>query len=355
MAASQLSNYREYGASRASVRVRILSWLNHLEYSRDRHFKHFDYLGESNGNPSTILRNLQGVVSAEMKLRTRRVVNSDEVPFVSRQASPFSNGRREQALLQAAHLGIYDFDDAIYAFRPWAAHKRLWDSRKTWSRSVEVADITIAGNTLLAEDAVRHSKSVVVIPSCIEPNDYIPKQNYAIQRTQRVILWLGSPSAAPYLALLTTPLERINRSFPTVVLAVGVPPAMVRKLGPHIRPKLWYPGIDRDLAQRVDIAVMPLVDDFFNARKCGYKLLQYSAMAIPSVSSPVGAPGKIAEKVGGLTARTAFEWESTLLELLEDSSARETTNWLGAKRFGENSFSHESSKNDLSQATSIKS
>ena len=355
MDASELSIYSQYGPSGASVRVRVLSWLDHLGYSRDEHYKHFDYLGQSNGNPSTILRNLQGVVSAEMGLRKRGAVNSDEVAFISRQASPFSNGRLEQTLLQAAHLGIYDFDDAIYAFRPWAAHKKLWDSRKTWSRSVEAADITIAGNDLLAEDAAQHSKSVVVIPSCIQTKDYIPKENYDTQHRQRVILWLGSRSTASNLALLTAPLEKINRSFPTVVLAVGVPPTMGRKLGPHILPTPWYPGIDRHLAQKADVAVMPLLDNFFNARKCGYKLLQYSAMAIPSVSSPVGAARKIADSLGALTARTALEWETTIFGLLGTSSTDDRQR-IGQrqKRLVQRNFSYQAWASEFSRTTSLK-
>jgi glycosyltransferase involved in cell wall biosynthesis len=78
----------------------------------------------------------------------------------------------------------------------------------------------------------------------------------------------------------------------------------------------------RDLAQ-FDIGVMPLPDDEWAKGKCGFKALQYMAMKIPTVASPVGVNTEILkEGINGLLARNPSEWESALSSLIGDEGLR---------------------------------
>jgi glycosyltransferase involved in cell wall biosynthesis len=64
---------------------------------------------------------------------------------------------------------------------------------------------------------------------------------------------------------------------------------------------------------------MPLVDDPYSRGKCGYKLLQYAAAALPSVASPVGTNATILAGLGLPGARTTDEWYDTLSALIAGS------------------------------------
>jgi glycosyltransferase involved in cell wall biosynthesis len=72
-----------------------------------------------------------------------------------------------------------------------------------------------------------------------------------------------------------------------------------------------------------DIGIMPLPDDIYSLGKCGFKLLQYMALGIPGVSSPVGVNNKlIKDGVNGFLAHNDEEWEEKLSLLICDQALR---------------------------------
>ena len=83
-----------------------------------------------------------------------------------------------------------------------------------------------------------------------------------------------------------------------------------------------------DLAA-IDVGLMPLPDDDWSRGKCAMKALQYMALAIPPVVSPVGANATVVQHgVNGLHASTEDEWVDRLASLLGDASRRAS---LGAR------------------------
>jgi glycosyltransferase involved in cell wall biosynthesis len=74
---------------------------------------------------------------------------------------------------------------------------------------------------------------------------------------------------------------------------------------------------------------MPLKDDAWSEGKCGFKIIQYLALGIPAVASPVGVNKKIVDHgINGYLCRTDDEWVQYLSELLQDAEKR--------KAFGKN-------------------
>lgn len=302
--------------------MRLSGWLDHFGLVSGDHFREFNHLGDGDSRPSTVLKNLPKLVSVESQLRGLAKRQAPDVAFISRRVSPFSNGTLEARILSAAHLGIYDFDDAIYNQSDKSFGHKFWSPRRTWSRSVLVADLTIAANELLAEDAAVFSSRVVVIPSLINPSEYMEKQSFQTE-DERVILWIGSPSTANNLELLVKPLETLNKSIRARVLAVGAQSSAQRALGPHFTTLPWSLDLVEGLSSIADVGVMPLRNSFSNSRKSGYKLLQYSAMGLPSVVSPVGISASIADRVGALKAASTEDWESLLHDLLRTSAEQD--------------------------------
>ena len=85
----------------------------------------------------------------------------------------------------------------------------------------------------------------------------------------------------------------------------------------------WRPDNEVEVIATFDIGLMPLPDDKWARGKCGLKALQYMALAVPAVVSPVGVNTVIVtEECTGLLARTSEDWTQQLDRLLGDEGLR---------------------------------
>ncbi len=76
--------------------------------------------------------------------------------------------------------------------------------------------------------------------------------------------------------------------------------------------------------QKIDIGIMPLYDNEWEKGKCGFKGLQYMALEIPAVMSPVGVNTEIIKDgENGFLAKDEQEWFDKLSLLIENSQLRE--------------------------------
>jgi glycosyltransferase involved in cell wall biosynthesis len=90
-----------------------------------------------------------------------------------------------------------------------------------------------------------------------------------------------------------------------------------------------------DLAS-FDVGLMPLPDDPWTRGKGGYKLLQYGAMGLPVVASPVGVNTEIVEEgVTGFLADSEDRWVESLLRLVDDAELRSRMGNAGRDRIVE--------------------
>jgi glycosyltransferase involved in cell wall biosynthesis len=73
----------------------------------------------------------------------------------------------------------------------------------------------------------------------------------------------------------------------------------------------------------IDIGIMPLFDNEWEKGKCGFKGLQYMALEIPTIMSPVGVNTEIIrEGENGFLANTDNEWVDKLSLLIENKELR---------------------------------
>jgi len=85
----------------------------------------------------------------------------------------------------------------------------------------------------------------------------------------------------------------------------------------------WDQKTEPEELRTYDIGIMPLPDDPWTRGKGGYKLLQYMAVGIPSVCSPVGTNTEIIrEGINGFTADTEQAWIEKLSLLIENRYMR---------------------------------
>ena len=76
--------------------------------------------------------------------------------------------------------------------------------------------------------------------------------------------------------------------------------------------------------RRFDIGLMPVPDDSWTRGKGGYKLLQYMAVGLPVVASPVGINTQIVRNGHtGYLATADDAWEELLARLIQDGGLRQ--------------------------------
>jgi glycosyltransferase involved in cell wall biosynthesis len=73
-----------------------------------------------------------------------------------------------------------------------------------------------------------------------------------------------------------------------------------------------------------DIGLMPMPDNPWTQGKCAFKALQYMAVGIPVVCSPVGMNTEVVQDgVSGLLAGSEAEWIEKVSLLIENQGLRE--------------------------------
>ncbi len=78
---------------------------------------------------------------------------------------------------------------------------------------------------------------------------------------------------------------------------------------------------------------MPLKKDAWSEGKCGFKLIQYSALGIPAVTTPVGVNKKIVDQgVTGFLCETEDEWYTALQTLIGNECLRKRMGNDGSKK-----------------------
>jgi glycosyltransferase involved in cell wall biosynthesis len=111
---------------------------------------------------------------------------------------------------------------------------------------------------------------------------------------------------------------------------IGTPSYQIE--GVDVRASQWCAETELEDLSGIDIGIMPLPDDRWSKGKCGLKALQFMALGIPTVCSPVGVNTDIIQdNVNGMLASSEEEWIEKLTMLLHSSELRERLGEAGRK------------------------
>ncbi len=219
---------------------------------------------------------------------------------------------------------IYDFDDAIH-LRGNSPHNRLVGFLKAPSKTskiIRMCNHTVAGNNYLGDYAQRFTDRVVVISTPIDTDKYHPQPKE--RNPSRVILgWIGSHTTAQYLLPLKvvfSELKKRNAGLEIKLVGVG----KLRDSFPEAICVDWKLEEEISSLRSFDIGIMPLPDTEWAKGKCGFKIIQYMAVGLPVVCSPVGMNNEIViEGYNGFLAQSQDEWIGAIQKLLDNSLLRE--------------------------------
>jgi glycosyltransferase involved in cell wall biosynthesis len=245
---------------------------------------------------------------------------------------------------------IYDFDDAI-----WMTDKTDESSIERWIRNRDkVAKICTwsykvsCGNAYLQQYALQFNPASIINPTTIDTRQLHNPELYKVQKDKKEITigWTGSHSTLKYLKIAEAALIQIESEFPHVHFILIADQSTDLKLS-RIKFIKWNKETEAEDLLKIDIGIMPLPDDEWSKGKCGFKALQYMAMEIPCVVSPVGVNTKIVSHgKNGFLAASSEEWCNYLKTLIENEALRKTLGKAGRKTVIEN-YSIESNSDNF--------
>lgn len=211
---------------------------------------------------------------------------------------------------------VFDLDDAIYMRQK---------NRNKVDRMLRMVDIVIAGNSTLANYAQKLNEQVVVIPTVVDTSKYHSISEPRHPGDDRIIIgWIGSNPNRGDITPMRPVFDWLADRYGTRVVfrAIGSCP-LEMETEMHLEFVRWSLDHYQNELQKFDIGIMPLEDTPWNRGKCGFKLIQYMAVGVAPVASPVGVNQEIIEPgVSGFLAKDKDEWEQALALLIEDEVNR---------------------------------
>jgi glycosyltransferase involved in cell wall biosynthesis len=267
--------------------------------------------------------------------------------FIHREVTPIGPPIFEWIIAKVLRKKIiYDFDDAIWIPNTSSNNSIVagikWHGKVTsickWAYKVS------CGNEYLANYAKQFNENVIINPTTIDTvNLHNLISNHEV--TKPVIGWTGSHSTMVYINEILPVINKLNHKydFDFVVISNKEPDFKM----PNLKFIPWNKETEIEDLAKLNIGIMPLTEDLWAKGKCGFKALQYMALGIPALVSPIGVNTTIVNNdVNGFICDTENDWEESLVVLLQNADKRKQLG-INARRFIEDNFSIISNENNF--------
>lgn len=248
--------------------------------------------------------------------------------FVHREAAPLGPPIFEWLLTKVLRKRlIYDFDDAIWLVNTSEVNKLAAGLK--WHHKVgsicRWADKNSCGNDYLATYARQFNPHTVVNPTTIDTEHLHNQVRDQLAPGPLVIGWTGTHSTLKYLRPLVPVLAQLEAEgldFEFRVIS-NQPPDFEQPLN-SLRFVPWQKATEIPDLLAFHVGLMPLEDDPWARGKCAFKALQYMALGIPALVSPVGMNTEVVQDgINGYICREPADWLRHLRQLLTEVALRQ--------------------------------
>lgn len=243
--------------------------------------------------------------------------------FIHREATPIGPPVFEWVVAKILRKKIiYDFDDAIWM--PNTSENNKVVAGLKWHGKVgsicKWAYKVSCGNAYLQSFALAFNEKSIVNPTTID-TVYHHHRIKDQQNDKVVIGWTGTHSTMRYLDLVVPVIKELEQKyvFEFQVISNQKPEFDLRSL--VYRP--WKKETEIEDLLNFNFGIMPLEDDPWAKGKCAFKALQYMALGMPAVVSPVGMNLEVVDQGrNGFICDSSQEWYVALEKLILDQRLR---------------------------------
>lgn len=261
-----------------------------------------------------------------------------DVVYIYREAFWLGTVFFEKKLKKRKTKIIYDFDDAIWLNDTSDGNKKFaWLKSNTKTGAIcKIADLVITGNKYLADYAKNFNTNVIIIPTTIDTNYHKPieikKDNYKI-----CIGWTGTETTLKHFDIAIPVLKKLKDIYGEQIYFKVIVNTDVWTRDLDVKLVKWNLQDEIKELSEFDIGIMPLPDDDWSRGKCGFKGLQYMALEIPTIMSPVGVNKEIIKHgENGFLANSDEEWINIISDLIKNPELRIKIGKAGRKTIIEN-------------------
>jgi glycosyltransferase involved in cell wall biosynthesis len=224
------------------------------------------------------------------------------------------------------HPRVLDVDDAIWLSRPFGRWVQPWIAQGM--------DAVIAGNQYLADYYTRYCKNVHIVPTAIDLKRYQKRSLPEAEPEKFTIVWTGLSCNYKYVKLIEEVLGLFLKDHPRadLLLIANRPWKKMQLPKERVRYLQWSAEMEASSLQGASVGIMPLSDDPWTRGKCSFKMLQYMAVGLPVIASPVGmnrdvlGHGKV-----GFGPESANEWYDALKMLYNNRPLQQQMGNAGRK------------------------
>jgi glycosyltransferase involved in cell wall biosynthesis len=271
------------------------------------------------------------VLSALRRLGDVMEARHADVLLVQREAMMFGPPLFEWLATRAGRCPmVLDLDDATYVSYTSPTYGRLGSALKWFGKTNDLirwARVVTCGNRSIAEYVSSIGGRAVVIPTVVDTERFRPVVRQREAGEPPVMGWIGTHSTFPYLESVFPALQQLATTHRFRLKIVGAGRDEISVHGVEVESLNW--SLEREIEdfQSFDIGLYPINAELYAeqwaAGKSGFKAIQYMAVGIPYVVTPVAACAEIGEpNVTHFCAQTQEEWRASLEILLTDPARR---------------------------------
>ena len=221
---------------------------------------------------------------------------------------------------------VLDVDDAIWLHNSFCS--------ATIANLARHVDVVVVGNTFLADWFGRHNKNIKIVPTAIDTERYVVRSEK--RNTEHFVIgWTGTSSNFRYLDGIEKPLANFLTDHRDVMLKIVADRPWQSSMIPPERIIFtqWSRDIEVESLHEMTVGIMPLEDSDWSRGKCSFKMLQYMAVGLPVIVSPVGMNRDILQMGNiGFAAETDNQWREALYELYKQRSNLYNLGLTGRKK-----------------------
>jgi len=281
------------------------------------------------GNLGRKLKLVGGAISR--RVGVVRSVTDYDVVYILREAALLGPPLFERWIYRSGVPMVFDFDDAVFvSYRSpsngYLSYLKFASKTKSICR---MAAHVMAGNPYLAEYARQVNPNVTIVPTTIDTDKYTVRA-HASAADVPTIGWTGSFSTVQHLDTLRSALQKLAKQTTFRLRVIGTPNYELE--GVKVEAMPWRAATELEDLNAIDIGIMPLPDDAWSKGKCGLKALQFMALGIPTVCSPVGVNTEIIrDGENGFIAGSEDEWLEKLGRLVHSVELRRQLGYAGRR------------------------